>query len=334
MKTRSIVGGIVGALLLLPLAACGSDSGSGSDGGGDGNVDQTDGIDTDLPDGGPQRIVAQSTVAAALTQLGLGDRIVGTFGPLNGPDGGVDSQANGLDPESVTDVTGAGDYGDIDEEKVAELDPDLVITSSYLEGDYWYMATNIHDSLAKRYDIVAVSYDGLDLVEQLDAVEELAGELGADLESSEVTDGRAAFEAASATATTLGQQLTAAGKTAVAVSGSTDSYYVSNPAVSADLNYWVETLGLPIVVPDNPDPQGYFETLSWEESDKYNADLALYDDRQGEAGLEALKAQPVFATITAAQNNAFTPWTSVYPATYAEAATLLNRFTTAAQGLL
>ncbi|WP_229051801.1 ABC transporter substrate-binding protein [Aeromicrobium sp. Leaf350] len=331
MKTRSIVGGIVGALLLLPLAACGSDSDSGD---GDGNVDKTDGIDVELADGGPERIVAQSTVAAALTQLGLGDRIVGTFGPLNGPDGGVDSQANGLDPATVTDVTGAGDYGDIDEEKVAELDPDLVITSSYLEGDYWYMAKNIHDSLAKRYDIVAVSYVDLSLTDQIDAVEELAGELGADLESTEVTEGKAAFEAAAATATTLGEQLTAAGKTVVAVSGTTDSYYVSNPAVSADLNYWVETLGLPIVVPDNPDPQGYFETLSWEESDKYNADLALYDDRQGDAGLAGLKAQPVFATITAAQNDAFTPWTSVYPPTYQEAATLLTRFTTAAQGLL
>jgi len=333
MKTRSIAAGIVGALFLLPLAACGS-SDSDSASGGDGNVDQTDGIDTELPDGGPERIVAQSTVAAALTQLGLGDRIVGVFGPLNGPDGGVDSQANGLDPATVEDVTGAGDYGDIDEEKVAELDPDLIITSSYIKGDYWYMSANIHDSLAKRYDIVAVSYDGLDLVEQIEAVQDLAGELGADLESDEVTAGKTAFEAASATATTLGQQLTAAGKTAIAVSGSTDSYYVSNPAVSADLNYWVETLGLPIVVPDNPDPEGYFETLSWEDADKYNADIALYDDRQGQAGLQALKAQPVFATIAAAQNDVFTPWTSVYPPTYQEAADLLNRFTTAAQGVL
>lgn len=333
MKTRSLAGAVVGALLLLPLAACGSDSGSDS-GSGDGNVDQTDGIDVDLPDGGPERIVAQSTMAAALTQLGLGDRIVGTFGPLEGPDGGVDSQAAGLDPESVEDVTGAGDYGDIDEEKVAALDPDLIVTSSYIEGDYWYMSEPIHDSLGKQWDIVAVSYDGLDLTEQIESVQDLAGELGADLESDEVTAGEAAFEEASATATDLGEQLTAAGKTAIAVSGSVDSYYVSNPAVSADLNYWVETLGLPIVVPDNPDPQGYFETLSWEESDKYNADLALYDDRQGQAGLDALKAQPVFATIAAAQNDAYTPWTSVYPPTYAEAATLLNRFTTAAQGLL
>lgn len=329
MKTRSIAGAVVGALLLLPLAACGSDSDAG-----DGNVDQTDGIDVDLPDGGPQRIVAQTTIAAALTQLGLGDRIVGTFGPLEGPDGGVDSQAQGLDPSTVEDVTGAGDYGDIDEEKVAALDPDLIVTSTYIEGDYWYMSKPIHDSLGKQWDIVVASYDGLDLPGQIEAVQDLAEDLGADLDSDEVTAGKAAFDEASATATALGEQLTAAGKTALAVSGTVDSYYVSNPAVSQDLNYWVETLGLPITVPDNPDAQGYFETLSWEDADKYNADLVLVDDRQGEAGVQALKAQPVFATITAAQNDAYTPWTSVYPPTYQTAADLLTRFTTAAQGLL
>ncbi len=327
MKTRSIAGAVVGALLLLPLAACGSDS-------GDGDVDKTDGIDVDLADGGPQRIVAQTTIAAALTQLGLGDRIVGTFGPLEGPEGGVDSQAQGLDPSTVEDVTGAGDYGDIDEEKLAELDPDLIVTSSYIEGDYWYMSKEIHDSLGKQWDIVAVSYVDLGLTEQIEAVQDLAGDLGADLESDEVTEAKTAFDEASATATTLGTELTAAGRTIAAVSGSLDSFYVSNPAVSADLNYWTETLGLPFVVPDNPDPQGYFETLSWEESDKYNVDLALYDDRQGDAGLEALKVQPVFATITAAQNNAYSPWTSVYPATYQTATELLTRLTTAAQGLL
>ena len=329
MKTRSIAGAVVGALLLLPLAACGSDSDSG-----DGNVDQTDGIDVDLPDGGPKRIVAQTTIAAALTQLGLGDRIVGTFGPLEGPDGGVDSQAQGLDPSTVEDVTGAGDYGDIDEEKVASLDPDLIITSTYIKGDYWYMSKPIHDSLGKQWDIVVASYDGLDLPGQIEAVQDLAEDLGADLDSDDVTAGKAAFDEASATAKTLGEQLTAAGKTALAVSGSVDSFYVSNPAVSQDLNYWTETLGLPITIPDNPDAQGYFETLSWEDADKYNADLVLVDDRQGEAGVQALKAQPVFATITAAQNDAYTPWTSVYPPTYQTAANLLSRFTTAAQGLL
>lgn len=328
MKTRSIAGAVVGALLLLPLAACGSDS-------GDGDVDKTDGIDVDLADGGPQRIVAQTTIAAALTQLGLGDRIVGTFGPLEGPEGGVDSQAQGLDPSTVEDVTGAGDYGDIDEEEVAELDPDLIVTSSYIEGDYWYMSKPIHDSLGKQWDIVVANYDGLDLPGQIEAVLDLAEDLGADVESDEVTAGKAAFDEASATATALGQQLTAAGKTALAVSGSPESFYVSNPAVSQDLNYWVETLGLPITIPDNPDAQGYFETLSWEDADKYNADLVLVDDRQGEqAGIQALEAQPVFATITAAQNDAYTPWTSVYPPTYQTAADLLTRFTTAAQGLL
>lgn len=47
-------------------------------------------------------------MAAALTDLGV-KGIVGVFGPLKGPDGGVDRQARRLDPSSVTDVTAAGE---------------------------------------------------------------------------------------------------------------------------------------------------------------------------------------------------------------------------------
>ena len=73
-------------------------------------------------------------MAAALTDLGLGDKIVGTFGPLKNAAGEPDSQVAGLDiGNDVTDVTGGGEYGSIDLEKAATLKPDLVVTSAYLK---------------------------------------------------------------------------------------------------------------------------------------------------------------------------------------------------------
>ncbi|MFT4187361.1 MAG: ABC transporter substrate-binding protein [Aeromicrobium sp.] len=321
---RSMLAGIAGALLLT-TTACGASS-------DDAKADCPK-PPADVPEGQPARIVAQSTMAAALTQLGLGDRIVGTFGPLENAEGEPDSQVAGLDIECVTDVTGAGDYGDIDKEKVATLEPDLIITSEYLDGDYWYMSAEAHESLESEWEIRTVSYVDKTLTEQLDAVEDLAADLGADLENPDTQAAHEAFADASARAETLGAELTASGKTILAASGMADNYYVSNPEVSADLKYW-RSLGLPILVPDNPDPQGYFETLSWEQADKYDGDLVLWDDRIGESGIEQMKQQPVFATITAAKNDAFTPWTSVYPPTYASAAELLDRLVTEAEALL
>ena len=105
------------AALMLPLAACGS-----SDDSSDGAWTYTDDLGTTISlDALPKRIVAQSSVAAALTDLGLGDRIVGVFGPLQDPDGKPDVQAEGLDQSKVEDLTGKGEYGDVDVEKMAEL---------------------------------------------------------------------------------------------------------------------------------------------------------------------------------------------------------------------
>ncbi len=318
MKTR-LLAGIAGALI-LPLAACGS-----SDDSGDGWT-FTDDLGTEISlDAEPERLVVQSSMAAALTDLGLGDKIVGTFGPLTNAAGEPDSQVAGLDIDSVEDVTGEGDYGDIDEEAVGTLDPDLIITSAYLEPQLWYMSDESAETLRKKFDIAVVSFDGTNQTEMLDATERLAEALGADLDSPEVTQAHEDFEAASQAVSDLGSQLTESGKTILGASADTDSLYISNPAVSQDLNYWVEELGLPIVVPELEKETDYFETLSWENADKYSGDIILYDDRIGEAGLAIFEQQPVFQLIPGAAADAYVPWTSVYPPSYRAVADTLER---------
>jgi iron complex transport system substrate-binding protein len=318
---RRIAAALAAAAALVTLAACGS---SDSDGG---SADAaafsfTDDLGTKITlDEMPDRLVVQSSMAAALSDLGLGDKIVGVFGPLKAD--GDAAQVAGLDIDSVEDVTGGGEYGDVDVEKVAALKPDLIVTSQYLAPDLWYLNDKSATDLKKLAPILVVDFDGKTLPQLLDGTERAAKALGADLDSPEVTASHKEFETAAARVKAVGDKL--GDRTILAGSYSTDLFYVSNPKVSPDLSYWVDELGLPITVPDNPDEGGYFESLSWEKADKYPADIFLYDDRIGEAGLKSLEKEKVFGTLEAAKNKAYAPWTSVAPPSYQAYADLMNR---------
>ncbi|MEO6604731.1 MAG: ABC transporter substrate-binding protein [Aeromicrobium sp.] len=307
----------IAALALLTLAACGSTDDSES-----GPWTFTDDLGSKIKlDAAPERLLVQSSMAAALTDLGLGDQIVGTFGPLKNAAGEPDSQVAGLDIDDVTDVTAAGEYGSIDLEKAATLNVDLVVTSAYLDDDLWYINDATAKDLKKLAPIAVVSFDGKTLPELLDGTERAAKALGADLDdASEAHD---EFETAAQrvkdAAAELGDRKILAG------SPSKELFYASNPAVSPDLSYWRDELNLPLVVPSNPDEGGYFESLSWEKADKYPTDVFLYDDRVGETGLALLDDQPVFETLAAAKSKAYIPWTSVAPPSFQAYADLMNR---------
>jgi iron complex transport system substrate-binding protein len=262
-------------------------------------------------------------LGAALTDLGLGDEIVGTFGPLKNADGGPDSQVAGLDIGKVPDVTGGGEYGSIDLEKAASLKPDLVVTSAYLKSDLWYVNDATAKKLKQLAPIMVVSFDGKTLPGMLDSTERAAEALGADLDSAAVTKAHADFSAAADRVEQAGKGLGT--KKVLVGSPAQDVFYVSNPKVSPDLMYWRDKLKLPIVVPTKPDKGGYFPTLSWEKADLYPADVLLYDDRVGKAGLALFDDQPVFQTLQAAKDKAYIPWTSVAPPSYRAYADIMNR---------
>jgi len=318
---KRILSAVVTAAALMTLAACGS---SDSDGGAADSAafSFTDDVGTTIElDAVPDRLVVQSSMAAALTDLGLGDKIVGVFGPLRAD--GDAAQVAGLDVDAVEDVTGGGDYGDVDVEKVVGLKPDLIITSQYLAPDLWYLDEASATDLKKLAPILVVDFDGKTLPELLDGTERAAEALGADLDSADVTASHEAFAAAADRVEQVAADL--GDRTILAGSAAQDLFYVSNPEVSPDLAYWVDELGLPITIPDNPDEGGYFESLSWEKADTYPADVFLYDDRIGQAGLQLLGTEQVFQTLDAAKNQAYVPWTSVAPPSYQAYADLMDR---------
>jgi iron complex transport system substrate-binding protein len=316
MKRRLLAAAVAAAL--ATLAACGSSS-SDADAGGPWTFTDDRGTKISV-DNTPRRIVAQSSVAAALSELGLDDQIVGTFGPLKLSDGSVDPQAAGLDPEDVTDVTGGGEYGTLDLEKLAALKPDLIITNMYVKPELWYL----NDATAKRVDklapTLAINFQGLDLVETLDAVEKVAAKLGADLEDDDAVEARTAFDAASKRLSAVGDQL--GDKTVLPVSATADLFYAGDPAQFPDIAYY-QSIGLPIA-PVKAKKGSYWDELSWEKSDKYDSDIVLWDDRLGAAGLKTLKAQPVFSTITGAKNDAYVPWAAVTPPGYEAYARIID----------
>lgn len=97
----------------------------------------------------------------------------------------------------------------------------------------------------------------------------------------------------------------------MAASCTSDTFYVSNPEENADLIYFSE-LGVDLVVPDNPDEGGaYFESLSWENTDKYDADIILLDDRTVSLQPDDMKDEPGWATLLAVKAQQLSTWQAI-----------------------
>ncbi|NUR25060.1 MAG: ABC transporter substrate-binding protein [Catenulispora sp.] len=274
----------------------------------------------------PSRIVAFTGTAAALVDLGLGDRVVGVFGETVGPDGKALPQAGALDVGKVTVLGNA--WGEFNLEKYAALRPDLLVSHMYDPGALWYVPDESKDKILKLAPSAAIEVAKVSLPTPIRRYAELAASLGADLTAKPVVDAKTRFEAAAEKLRTAVKAN--GGLRVLAASASPDVFYASNPAISTDLMYFTE-LGLNIVVPDKLDTGGYFESLSWENADKYPADLILLDNRTIALQPKDLAAKPGWGALPAVKANQVTPWDTVPRFSYAGAAPLLERLAEAVQ---
>lgn len=314
----------IGAL----LAACGGGSGGkGSGSAGGGAWAFTDDRKKKVSLGHtPQRIVAFTGTAAALHDFGADTHIVGVFGPAKLPNGKPDPQAGGLDVDKVTVIGNA--YNQFNVEKYASLSPDLLITHMYEPGALWFVPDDRKDKIAQLAPSVALTASRTPLVKIIERYAELAGALGADLTAKRVTDAKARFEKASA-------ELRAAAKASpvkvLACSGSADLFYASNPGINADLMYDT-SLGVDLIVPDHLDKGGYFESLSWENANKYRADVLLLDNRTATLQPKDLASKPSWAQLPAVKAGQITPWSSEPRFSYEGATPLIEQLTEAIRG--
>jgi iron complex transport system substrate-binding protein len=282
----------------------------------------------DLPkelkaDQAPSKIVAFTGTAAALVDLGLQDKIVGVFGETKKADGTAEAQAGALDINKVQIVGNA--WGEFSVEKYAALTPDLLITHMFDPGAYWYVPDESKDKILAVAPSALVGVGRVPLNKPIERYAELAKSLGADLNAPKVTEAKARFEKAAA-------DLTAAAKASGGVkvlfgSGAADVFYVSSAAVSSDLMYFKE-LGVDLIMPEVKGAD-YYESLSWENADKYQADIIFLDARTGILQPKDLAAKPTWNALPAVKANQVFPWQAVPIYSWNGAAPLLEAITAA-----
>jgi iron complex transport system substrate-binding protein len=223
------------------------------------------------------------------------------------------------------------EWGDVDVEKAATLDPDLIVADWWpAEKAYSGLEEGVKAKSKKLADLAPMvgGAQGTSLVDTIAYYEGLAESLGAD-DSAGAAD-KAAFDAAVERfrAATAAQP----GLTAMGMAPGKDLLYVANPTHAPELldfRKW----GLDVVAPSDPDPSfPYWENLSWEKADKYQPDLVLLDDRMAEADLKALDKQPTWKTIRAVEAGAVASWPAYWIHTYEAYAEQLDQLAAAIEG--
>ncbi|NUR86908.1 MAG: ABC transporter substrate-binding protein [Nonomuraea sp.] len=273
----------------------------------------------------PTRIIAHAGEAAALMSFGI--RPVGVYA-----DESVKTDAN-LKDLDLTGIEILGqEWGKIDVEKAAALRPDLIV------GDWWPVE-KAHSGLEEGVDekskklaelapVVGVA-QGKSIVDLAKGYEDLARSLGAKVDAPEIAAHKKRFEDAVAAfkeAVAAKPDLTAA-----AMLPADDKVYVANPEYAPELLDF-QRWGLKVINPDKPDPGfPYWENLSWENADKYQPDLILWDGRSYKptSNSEWGSKQPTWFKVKAAKANAVVAWPAYWLHTYGQFAGELEKLTAA-----
>ncbi|NBE92701.1 ABC transporter substrate-binding protein [Nonomuraea sp. KC401] len=300
----------VGAATLLGVSACGGTAPpsaaapSAPSASGQGPWTWTDdrGKHISLP-ARPRRVVAQSGAAAALWDFGV--RPVAVFGPHRLKGGGRDPEVGEVDISTVESIGNV--WGEFNVEKYASLRPDLLVAGMYQKDTLWYVpeeSVKVVDQIAPT---VGVQLSGKPLVEIIETYGRLAAALGADPEAAPVAEAKKRFDAAGEALRTL-----AAARPdlkVMIVTGTPDNLYVAYLPDHPDIKYWGE-LGLNIVSPDRPTESegGFWEVLSWENADKYDADVILVDARAQSMKIDEMAGKPTWAKLPAVKAGQLYPW--------------------------
>lgn len=265
----------------------------------------------------PTRIIASQDAAAGLIPLGI--RPVGIY---------VDSavaEAKALEGLDLTGIEIIGEaWGEVSVEKAAALKPDLIIGEWWPLDNTWSGGADVVNALKPLAPITG-PIQGASIVTLIEDYEKLAASLGADLSAPQVAADKAAFEAS------RDKFKAAVAKkpdlSALAVWAGSDALYVAATAGSSELMDFA-SWGLKLIDPEIADDRGYWETLSWENADKYQPDLILVDNRS-KATIDTAKSQATWTTLRAAAAGQVTDWPAFWLRNYAAYAKELDKLTTA-----
>ena len=258
----------------------------------------------------PARIIAHASAASALMSFGIEPIAIYADVPVED-----DLALDGLDLEGI-EIVGE-EWGVINVEAVAALDPDLIVSEWWpVEEGYTGMEPGAGTTLENMEAIAPVVgiAQGPSIVAMIEDYAELAESLGVPADDPEVAADREAFDEAVASFEEAVEAKP--GLSVLAVSPSEEGLYVAVPEYAAELSDF-QQWGMQLVVPDSPD-EGfeYWETLSWENADKYQADLILVDERSYPDNLDLARAQPTWPTLAAGEAEATAVWPAYWVRSY------------------
>lgn len=251
----------------------------------------------------PERVVAQVNSAAALWDYGV--RPIAVFGPVLQADGAKEPTAGRIDLDAVELVSEG--YDDPDLERLVALEPDLIVTTTWdpsVPDMVWGISPDAYPAAAAIAPMIVISIVDRSVLDVILRVQDLAAALGADVDAPEVVADRAAFADSedAARAAIAGNP----GLTTMFVAGNADGMYVCGPDYYIDLRYFAD-LGLDIVSPQGQDAT---DILSWEQADKYPADVIFNDYRSNAPffRVDQLLEIPTFAALPAAKAGQIDNW--------------------------
>ncbi|MEU4325397.1 ABC transporter substrate-binding protein [Nonomuraea dietziae] len=273
--------------LLLAATACGAESRPTPTAAARNAWSFTDdrGRKIDLP-ARPTRVVAQVSAAATLWDFGV--RPMAVFGPHRLESGAKDPEAGDIDITKVQAIGNAWDEFDV--ERYIALRPEVLIAGMYLKNELWYVPAKSSAAIEQVAPTIGIQQENKAGDELIRRYEQLAVALGGAAQAQ----ARERFVAAEKAL------VKAVGPKVLFCAASPDQFWVCDPRRFPDLKYLLSK-GLDIVVPDRPD--GYFETLSWENADKYDADAIFLDARA-----QSMKASEVIAKPTWPKGAQVYPW--------------------------
>jgi len=300
---------IVAAALLLGLAAVPVAAQEWSYTGGNGETVTLDHV--------PTRIIASQDAAAGLIPLGI--RPVAIYADS------VIAEAKALEGLDLSGIEIIGEtWGELNIEKAAALKPDLIVGEWWPLDKVWSGGGDLNTAIKALAPITGPK-QGSSIITLVEDYEKLATSLGADLSTPAVAADKAAFEASLAKfkATVAAKP----GLTALAVWAGSDALYVAATEGSSELMDFA-SWGLKLIDPEVADDRGYWETLSWEQADKYQPDLVMVDNRSPTT-IDTAKAQPTWTTIKAAAAGQVTDWPAFWLRNYKAYAGALDKLTAA-----
>jgi iron complex transport system substrate-binding protein len=249
----------------------------------------------------PERIAADLNAASALWDFGI--RPVA----ISGWTVATDASWGNVD-RATPNITLSAETSEPNLEDLLELGIDLFVTVTWGNNEehpyeWSFPEPAAYERTSQIVPVIAISATGMADQNML-RFAELAGLLGADLDTPELAAAKAAYEERAAEFAQVATEKAALSSLFVYADGEYE--YVAYPPLWADLAMY-QAMGLNIIVPDAP-PGDYWEELSPEQASKYLSDIIFHSTRAGVFGLEEMAAHPTYGQLPAVEAGQVYPW--------------------------